>query len=160
MSNVATSSMSHQTELRVTSQNQQWTESQCRKCGKKNHSTTQCCKKVTCKQCKGKGHSTKYCITSSQSEPKCIHCKKDKHTTEDCKVRKKAEKKLEKSQEPVGHPSCLNCHINYFIESITPATGPSFTDSSSVTSGSTDNVASAITNSWNRRKATVTGPWS
>ena len=38
-SNVAPSLTSHQMEITVTSQDQQWTESQCRKCGKKNHST-------------------------------------------------------------------------------------------------------------------------
>ena len=50
-SNVAPSLMLHQTEMTVMSQDQQWTESQCRKCGKGNHPTTQCHKKVTCKQC-------------------------------------------------------------------------------------------------------------
>ena len=39
-SNVAPSLMSQLMEMTVTTQNQQWTESQCRKCGKKNHSTT------------------------------------------------------------------------------------------------------------------------
>ena len=39
-SNVATSLMSHQMKMTVTSQDQQWTESQCRKCGKKNYPTT------------------------------------------------------------------------------------------------------------------------
>ena len=52
-SNMASSLTSHQTEMLATSQNQQWTELQCRKSAKKNHSTTHCCKKVTCKQCKG-----------------------------------------------------------------------------------------------------------
>ena len=64
-SNVASSSTSHQMEMLATSQNQQQTELQCRKCGKKNHSTTHH-KKVTCKQFKGKDHSTKYCTASSQ----------------------------------------------------------------------------------------------
>ena len=44
-SNVAPSLMSQQMEMTGTSQDQQWTESQCRKCGKKNHQTTQYCKK-------------------------------------------------------------------------------------------------------------------
>ena len=39
-SNVAPSLTFHQMEMTVTSQDQQWTESQCRKCGKKNHSNT------------------------------------------------------------------------------------------------------------------------
>ena len=96
--------MSHQMEMTVTSQNQQWTESLCRKCGRKNQSTTWYCKKVTCKQCKGKDHTTKYCTTSSQSEPKCTYCRKGKHTTEECKVRKKAEKKLEKESRASRTP--------------------------------------------------------
>ena len=39
-SNMAPSSTSHQMEMTVMSQDQQWTELQCRKCGKKNHPTT------------------------------------------------------------------------------------------------------------------------
>ena len=92
-SNVAPSLISHQMEMTVTSQDQQWTEAQC---GKKNHPTTQCHKKVTCKKCNGKDHSTKYCTVANQSEPKCTYCRKGKHTTENCKARKKAEKKLER----------------------------------------------------------------
>ena len=45
-SNVAPSLTSHQMEMTVTSQDQQLIESQCRKCGKKNHPTTQCSKNV------------------------------------------------------------------------------------------------------------------
>ena len=83
-------------EMLATSQNQQWTELQCRKGGKKSHSTTCRHKKVTCKQCEGKDHSTKYCTASSQSKPKCTYCRKGKHSTENCKARNKAKKKLEK----------------------------------------------------------------
>ena len=86
------------------SQDQQWTESQCRKCGKKNHPTTQCHKKVTCKQCKGKDHSTKYCTVVNQLQPKCTYCRKGKHTTEECKARKKAEKKLERESRASRTP--------------------------------------------------------
>ena len=55
-----------------------------------------CHKKVTCKQCKGKDHSSKFCTAPSQQELKCTFCGKSKHSTENCKARKKAEKKLEK----------------------------------------------------------------
>ena len=95
-SNVALSLMSQQMEMTGTSQNQQWTESQCRKYGKKNHQTTCCHKKVVCKKCNGKDHSTKYCVTATSPEPKCTYYRKGKHTTENCKARKKAKKKLER----------------------------------------------------------------
>ena len=92
--NVAASLTSQQSGTSAATQNQ--TDVQCRKCGKKNHSTTHCCKKVTCKQCKGKDHSTRFCTMPSQPEPKCTFCRKGKHSMENCKTRKKAEKKLKK----------------------------------------------------------------
>ena len=56
-----------------------------------------CChKKETCKQCKGKDHSTKFCTAPSQQELKCTFCRKSKHSIENCKTRKKAEKKFKK----------------------------------------------------------------
>ena len=93
--NVVASLTSQQSGTSAATQNQQQTDVQCRKCGRKNHSTTHCHKKVTCKQCKGKDHSTRFCTMPSQPEPKCTFCRKGKHSTENCKTRKKAEKKLE-----------------------------------------------------------------
>ena len=94
--NMAASLISQQSGTSTATQPQQQTDVQCKKCGKKNHSTVRCCKKVTCKQCKGKDHSTKFCTTPSQQELKCTFCGKSKHSTENCKARKKAEKKLKK----------------------------------------------------------------
>ena len=59
MVNVAASMTSQQSGMMVTTQSHQQTE-QCQKCGKKNHPTVCCCKKVTCRKCKGKDHSTKF----------------------------------------------------------------------------------------------------
>ena len=103
-SNVAPSLMSQQMEVTGTSQDQQWTESQCRKCGYKNHPTTHCHKKVICKKCNGKDHSTKYCIAATQPKPSCTYCRKGKHTTENCKASKKAEKKLERESRASRTP--------------------------------------------------------
>ena len=103
-SNKAPSLMSQQTEMIGTSQDQQWTESQCMKCGKRNHPNTQCHKKVTCKKCNDKDRSTKYCTTATQPKPKCTCCRKGKHTTENCKARKKAEKKLERESRASRTP--------------------------------------------------------
>ena len=88
--------ISQQSGTSATTQPQQLTDVQCKKCGKINHSTVHCHKKVNCKQCKGKDHITKFCTAPSQQELKCNFCGKNKHSTENCKARKKAEKKLEK----------------------------------------------------------------
>ena len=96
MANVTASLISQQSGTSAATQIQQETDAQCRKCGKKNHSTAHCCKKVTCKQCKDKDHNMKFCATPSQLEPKCTFCGKGKHSMENCKIRKEAEKKLEK----------------------------------------------------------------
>ena len=96
MANVAASLISQQSGTSATTHPQQQTNVQCKKCGKKNHSTICCHKKVTCKQCKGKDHSSKFCTTPSQQELKCTFCGKNKHSTENCKARKKAKKKLKK----------------------------------------------------------------
>ena len=93
--NVVVSMTSQQSGTLVTTQPQQQSE-QCRKCGKKNHPTSHCHKKVTCKKCKGKDHSTKFCSTSTQKELKCTFCGKTKHSMENCKAIKKAERKLQK----------------------------------------------------------------
>ena len=53
--NVAVSLISQQSGTSATTQPQQQTNVQCKKCGKKNHSTTCCHKKVTCKHCKRQG---------------------------------------------------------------------------------------------------------
>ena len=65
----------------------------CRKCGRKNHKTDKCRKKVTCKNCRQKDHSTKFCTVTPSQEDKCSYCGKGKHTAENCRARKKAEKK-------------------------------------------------------------------
>ena len=90
MANMAASLISQQSGTSAATEPQQQTDTQCKKCGKKNHSTTHSCKKVTCKQCKGKNHSTKFCTMPSQQELKCTFCGKSKHSTENCKARKKA----------------------------------------------------------------------
>ena len=94
--NMAASLISQQSGTSAATQPQQQTDAQCKKCGKKNHSTACCHKKVNCKQCQGKNHSTKFCTMPSQQELKCTFCRKSKHSTENCKVRMKAEKKLKK----------------------------------------------------------------
>ena len=72
MANLTVSLISQQSETSAATQPQQHTDVQCKKCGKKNHSTMHCHKKVTCKQCKGKDDSTKFCTAPSQQELKCI----------------------------------------------------------------------------------------
>ena len=67
--NVAVSLTSQQSGTSAATQNQQQTDVQCRKRGKKSHSTALCHKKVTCKHCKGKDHNMKFCTTPSQLEP-------------------------------------------------------------------------------------------
>ena len=57
--NVAVSMTSQQSGMMVTTQSHQQTD-QCQKCGKKNHPTMHCHKKVTCRKCKGKDHSAKF----------------------------------------------------------------------------------------------------
>ena len=91
MANVAVSTASQQSGTLATTQPQQQTE-QCRKCGKKNHPTSCCHQKVTCRKCKGKDHIAKFCSMPNQEELKCMFCGKTKHSMENCKARKKAEK--------------------------------------------------------------------
>ena len=98
MANVAVSMASQQSGTSVTTQPEQQAE-QCRKCGKKNHPTSCCLKRVTCRKCKGKDHSTKFCSVPNQEELKCTFCGKTKHSVENCKARKKAEKKIQKELE-------------------------------------------------------------
>ena len=93
--NVAVSMTSQWSGTSVTTQSHQQSE-QCRKCGKKNHPTSHCCKKVTCRKCKGKDHSTEFCSMSTQEKLKCTFCEKSKYSTENCRARKKAERKLQK----------------------------------------------------------------
>ena len=92
--NVAVSMASQQSGTSATTQPQQQTE-QCRKCVKKNHPTSCCCQKVTCRKCKGKDHIAKFCSMPNQEELKCMFCGKPKHSVENCKARKKAEKKIQ-----------------------------------------------------------------
>ena len=93
--NVAASVTSQQPGTSVTTQPQQQSE-QCRKCGKKNHSTSCCHKKLTCRKCKGTDHNAKLCSVSTQEELKCTFCGKTKHSMENCKARKKSERKIQK----------------------------------------------------------------
>ena len=88
--NVAMSLRSQQSGTSAATQPQQQTNVQYKKCGKKNHSTVHCHKKVTCKQCKGKDHSSKFCIMPSQHELKYTFCGKSKHSTENCKAREES----------------------------------------------------------------------
>ena len=90
--NVAVSLISQQSGTSAATHPQQQTNIQCRKCGKKNHSTACCHKKVTCKQCKGNDPSSRFCTIPNQQELKCTFCGKNKHSAENCKARKKAEK--------------------------------------------------------------------
>ena len=54
-----------------------------------------CRTKITCRKCKGKDHGTKFCTSTNPAEPKCTYCRKGKHTTENCRARKKAEKEAQ-----------------------------------------------------------------
>ena len=94
--NMAASLTPQQLTTSATMQHQRVTDAQCKKCGRKNHPTTQCHKTVTCKQCKRKDHISRFCTMSSQQELKCTFCGRSKHSTENCKARKKAERKLKK----------------------------------------------------------------
>ena len=95
MANIAVSMAFQQSETLATTLPQQQTE-QYRKCCKKNHPTSYCHQKVTCRKCKGKDHITKFCPVPNQEELKCMFCRKTKHSMENCKARKKAEKKIQK----------------------------------------------------------------
>ena len=101
---------SQQSGTLVTTQPQQQTKL-CRKCGKKNHPTSHCHKKVTCRKCKGKDHSTKFCSTPNQQELKCTFCGKTKHSMENCKARKKAEKKIQKELEAKRTPMVTSTDV-------------------------------------------------
>ena len=90
MANMATSLISQQSGTSAITHPQQQTNVQCKKCGKK---IIQPCTVIK-KQCKGKDHSSKFCTAPNQQELKCTFCEKNKHSTENCKARKKAEKKL------------------------------------------------------------------
>ena len=83
------STLNTQTPSQVQEQN----TDPCRKCGRNNHKTDKCRKKVTCKNHRKKDHSTKFCTMTPGQEDKCSYCGKGKHTAENCRARKKAEKK-------------------------------------------------------------------
>ena len=126
----------------------------------KNHSTAHCCKKVTCKQCKGKDHNTKFCTTPSQLEPKCTFCRKGKHSTENCKTRKKAEKKLEKELRANRTPTVASTAMSTMSSGAPTLSQVQPPQSSASAIGMEDNAASTLTNSWDRRKAKTLGQWS
>ena len=79
-----------------------------------------CHKKVTCKQCKGKDHSSKFCTVPSQQELKCTFCGKSKHSTENCKARKKAEKKLEKELRAKKTPTVTSTATSITLSGTPP----------------------------------------
>ena len=81
-----------------TSQPQDCNSDPCRKCGKKNHMTDKCKRKASCKKCKSKEHNTKFCTENPTPDLICSFCGKTRHTAENCRACKKAEKKA-KSQE-------------------------------------------------------------
>ena len=87
-----------------------------RKCGRKNHKTDKCRKKVTCKNCRKKDHNMKFCTMTPTQEDKCSYCGKGKHTAENCRARKKAEKKAKSAgtMATTNHmsasSSCLTQH--------------------------------------------------
>ena len=86
----------------------------CRKCGRKNHKTDKCRKKVTCKNCRKKDHSTKFCTMTPIQEDKYSYCGKGKHTAENCRARKKAEKKAKSA----GTTAAAN-HVSTSSSSLT-----------------------------------------
>ena len=134
--NVAASVTSQWSGTLVMTQPQQQSE-QCRKCGKKNHPTSCCHKKVTCRKCKGKDHSAKFCSASTQEELKCTFCGKTKHSVENCKTRKKAERKLQKELKARRTSMVTStAHVNYVTEGTTIVPCSAFTDSSASTSNS------------------------
>ena len=74
----------------------QMTADPCRKCGKKNHPTDRCCSKVTCKNCKGKDHGTMFCtVATKTARYNCTFCRKGKHSIENCRAKKKAERRTQ-----------------------------------------------------------------
>ena len=80
----------------------------CRKCGKNNHSTTMCCKRVKCKKCKGKDHNTRFCTRAPALEIKCTFCRKGKHTTKHCRARRRTEKEAQSGGPSVATNAASN----------------------------------------------------
>ena len=104
MANVAMSMASQQSGTSAITQPQQQTE-KCRKCGKKNQPTSCCHQKVTCRKCKGKDHIAKFCSAPNQEELNCTFCGKTRHSVENCKARKRAEKKIQKELKAKRTPT-------------------------------------------------------
>ena len=90
------------------SQPQEQNTDPCRKCGKNNHTTVRCHKRVTCKKFKGKDHSTRFCTRAPAPEYKCTFCRKGKHTTENCRAKRKAEKEAQSGGPLVTMNATLN----------------------------------------------------
>ena len=84
--------VSNMVNTQGTSQPQDHNSNPCRKCGKKNH-TMDKCKKASCKKCKSKEHNTKFCTENPTPDLICSFCQKARHTAENCRSHKKAEKK-------------------------------------------------------------------
>ena len=158
--NVAVSLISQQSGTSAATQPQQQTDIQCKKCGKKNHSTMHCHKKVTCKQCKGKDHSTEFCTMLSQQELKCTFCGKSKHSIENFKARKKAKKKLKKELRAKRTSTVTSTATSTTSLGAPPLSQAQPPQSSASTSDPGDNAASTATNSWDRRKVTMLGQQS
>ena len=104
------------------SQPQEQNTDPCRKCGKNNHTMVRCCKRVTYKKCKGKDHSTRCCTGAPAPESKCTFCRKGKHTTENCRAKRRAEK--EAVWRTISH---RKCYVEYAPSGYRATSGtPSF----------------------------------
>ena len=95
----------------------------CQKCGKKNYPTDRCHSKVTCKNSKGKDHVTRfYTVAATTAGYNCTFCRKGKHSIENCRARKKSERRKQMratdllttsdtsnvSWPSTGHPTVLS----------------------------------------------------
>ena len=135
MANIAVSMAPQESGTLATTQPQQQTE-QCRKCGKKNHPTSHCHQKVTCRKCKGKDHIAKFCPAPNQEELKCMFCGKTKHSMENCKARKKAEKKIQKELKAKRTSTVTLTAMSTMSLRALPLSQAQPSDSSASTSGS------------------------
>ena len=91
-----------------TSQPQDCNSDPCRKCGKKNYTTDKCKKKASCKKCKSKEHNTKFCTENPTPDSICSFCGKTRHTAENCRAHKKAEKKARSQESKSTRSNMLN----------------------------------------------------
>ena len=104
------SMVSSMVNTQSTSQPQDHSSDPCRKCGKKNHTTDKCKKKASCKKCKSKEHNNKFCTENPSLDLKCF-CGKARHTAENCRAHKKAEKKARSQQSKSARSNMSNPSI-------------------------------------------------